>query len=170
MIIILLINSAGLLYFYLAQRNVIRTNMFAWLKTGEADKLCTVFDFPVNASGNIENNHFSWELTNKEFIYNDKLYDVVASVVNNGHVSIRCIADNTEDLLLEKMHVIMNHQKDNKSQSPDNLLKLFPVFISVKAPCQLHFYNFTIVHRTVFYCGCYTAGFYKINIPPPKMA
>ncbi len=169
MIVALLINSAGLLYFYLTQRNEIRTNMFAWLKTGEADKLCTVFDFPVNASGNIENNHFNWELSNKEFIYNDKLYDVITIAVNDGRASIRCIADNAEDHLLQKMQGIMSHQKDNKSPASASLLKFFSAFVSAKTLCQFHFYNSTPINRTTFYCCCYTQGFYKINIPPPKM-
>ena len=169
MIIVLFINSAGLLYFYLAQRNEIRTNMFAWLKTGEADKFCTVFDFPVNTSGNIESHHFNWELYNKEFIYKGKLYDVVTVVVNNGRVSIRCVADNAEDHLLRKMHVLMNPRKENKSPSSDSLLKFFSIFVSAKSTGQFQVYTFPIIHRAASYYCCYAQGFHRIQTPPPKM-
>lgn len=169
MIVVLLINSAGLFCFYLVQRNEIRNNMFAWLKTGEADRFCTLLDLPVNAEGNIESRDFRWELNNREFVYNGGLYDVISIRINKGHASIRCVADKAEDHLIQKLRTAFEHQKEGKSRTATALLKFFSAFISVKNTVQVPSYEPSFMNPVPVYSFRCSCGVYEINTPPPEI-
>lgn len=143
--------------------------MFAWLKTGDADRYCTLFNLPVNTEGTIENSRFSWELPGKEFLYNNNLYDVVAIVVKNRHAIIRCVADKAEDRLLQKMQLAFTHQKDGKSRASTALLKFFSAFVSVKNTTQMQLYETLLPHPAILYSCYYPSGVSAINTPPPEI-
>ena len=46
--------------------------------------------------GNISNSDFSWEEENKEFLYKEEMYDVVAMHIKGDTIIIRCYKDNKE--------------------------------------------------------------------------
>ncbi|MFS8083455.1 MAG: hypothetical protein ACMG51_08390 [Ginsengibacter sp.] len=59
--------------------------------------------FVFNFSANDLHNNKAIELEESELKYHGRMYDIISSEDNNGMVSISCIADGSEDYLLDLM-------------------------------------------------------------------
>ncbi len=169
MLVVLLINSAGLLCFYLAERNEIRNNMVTWLQTGKADKYCTLLEFPVTTAGQVESRDFQWELTNKEFIYKGNLYDVVSIRIENGKAHIRCVADKAEDHLIQKIRMALHNRKEDKTRNATFLMKFFSAFVVIGQHNDVLLGDLSHVCNTGINACHYPLGVSAIPTPPPEM-
>jgi hypothetical protein len=135
-------------------------------------------DIPVNelAVININNNNNSknlltWYEGNKEFKYNDKMYDVVRSAKNDTSTVYYCIEDNKENQLNKKLeeHVENNITSDpiQKANSSKVIQKIsFDNFCFGKSVSIISYTSFTIEFTSLF--SSYRSVNLDVIKPPPK--
>ncbi len=103
LLFLILLKIGGLVAVLSVEREIVREKMFK-----NIDKNI----FATNLTCISANQKIEWEETDKEFWYEDKLYDVVKMEIKNGQTYYYCIADVAEtDIVTTIKNLIENNQK-----------------------------------------------------------
>lgn len=115
--------------------------------------------------------NFKWERENKEFWYNDEMYDLIRTEKYGAYTIYYCLKDQKETNLFNEFFKIIKEQTDDKRSPVANAAKLLLKIFSGALLDHLR-YDFSI-HALVnkFYKDFqlnYSFMFQRIDIPPPK--
>jgi hypothetical protein len=107
-----------------------------------------------------------WIRENKEFIYNQEMYDVVKTKTENGTVYYYCINDSKEKQLISDFDKL-SKKKTDASKSKSLIKSYNPQFYFFQTPDIQHFVITSEIHFQV------PVHFYKsatrdILTPPPE--
>lgn len=114
---------------------------------------------------------FKWERENKEFWYNNKMYDLIRTEKHKNYTIYYCLKDEKETNLFHEFFQIIKQQSDDKSSPLANAAKLLFKIFSGAILDQL-LYGFSVqVSETPFYNFLqlnYSCMFQRVEIPPPE--
>ena len=138
LLVSMLFYISSLFVAYKVKRVELKNEMKAFIKANPSLDCTTKFVF-TTTNNNITDKGFTWKEKNKEFIFNNEMYDVVDIKMNGNTILIQCIKDNKEDELIKQYCALLNQQHNSKSTNKNSsLLKLFSqIFTKEEA------YNFT---------------------------
>lgn len=117
-------------------------------------------DTPVDASFEKENDH--------EFYYKGKLYDIIEQQVKGGKLHIRCLEDEKEESLLNKLEKVQ-HEQQNKKGSDHSLIQQLAslVFVQTTSFPELQ-QPVSGKHTYPFYTTSILPVTQEVSAPPPR--
>lgn len=125
--------SFGYIVVFKTNSYLLKKEMKKKIKAGleEAELQCMEFSKEAFKSLN-------WEKENKEFILNNKFYDIVKSEeLSNGNIKLYCIDDNQESKLFESLESEVHKNTDiekNGNASAKKILKLLKIQALITEP------------------------------------
>jgi hypothetical protein len=162
-----LFNTVGYYVVFKITQAEIKVDVKLQLKRGIPATELTEIKIDLKAISTIQ-----WVEKNKEFYYNNQLYDVVKTSTTDNTITFYCITDKKEEVLFAhlddyiKTHVgaTNNHNSTSKKLST-HVLKVY--FLN---SFSLHFSEtVTEIKYCIFKTDVCTA-FSKINSPPPQFS
>ncbi|MFA6924260.1 MAG: hypothetical protein WC223_08390 [Bacteroidales bacterium] len=106
-----------------------------------------------------------WIKKNKEFLYNDNMYDIVKSEISNDKIHYYCINDHKEKQLITNFDKSVKEQT-GKSKRTNNFKKQINNYFfkeitntGITKEKSINFFNYTIDYKSVYK---------NILSPPPK--
>lgn len=131
-----LLSLVGLHFLFLKyQQNSIRKEIKTQIKKGVPDEDLVYFKF---FKSDPEFRNLNWTKPNKEFRYNNEMYDVVYSKIKGNIIEYKCIHDVKESGLFENLDDLASKHPDNKNIK--NLLLILSQFQFIN--------NYSIVEST----------------------
>ena len=98
----LIFNMGGYLFFYDLQLQAIKKEMMAHIRSGAYHENLSQFEFALKNGTPVEKS-FSWKDDEKEFRYHGEMYDVVSKMIKDGKLHLLAIADSKESALIKKL-------------------------------------------------------------------
>lgn len=163
---IFLFNIVGYFIVFKVAQLEARKEIKTKIKLGIPDRELTAIEFKKSDLPNIH-----WEKENKEFYYQDKLYDVVKKDEKSACVIFYCIDDKQEQVLFSSLdeHVntfITSH--NSKSNSSSKKLNEHVVKIYFSNSFDFKFITNSNLVSYSFSAKNYPSEFPEINSPPPE--
>lgn len=84
------------------------------------NKIITVFNFSKK-----EFHKINWKKKNKEFIYNNNLYDIKSITNNKENIIIYCFADDKETSIYNNLGIYLSNFVTTTSENNNNLFFIF---------------------------------------------
>lgn len=151
---------------YALYQDGLKKEMKAYIKSNKSNKIASHFEF-IASRGNISDKDFFWEEENKEFRYQNELYDVVEINYAAGRVQITCLKDHDENQLEFNLNAIRKAQKSGPDKNNPNLIKILSGFCFEK---QTYFFihPFQEKIRKIYSKADQALLFPEIITPPPR--
>ena len=163
---IFLFNTTGYFVFFKIAQIEIKKEIKREIKLHLQSEELTIIRF-----SNSDINAIHWIEKNKEFIYQDQMFDIVRSSSNSNETTFYCINDkqekkifqNLEEQVLKQIESNKNSKSDSSKKNADNIVKTY----------FFEDYKLTIFHET---SSClykhikkvYTSVDVLISTPPPR--
>ncbi len=152
---------------YTAYKKAIKREMRAYLAANPDTQLGIQMHF-VLKNGRVNSPGFRWEHTNKEFHYNNQMYDVLKIRYTKDSVHITAFKDGKENDLNRQLAVIHQNKK-KKEDGVVSFLKFFSVFtIPPDAELITHTENRLIFHES--YLHALFSHCSDVITPPPQVS
>jgi hypothetical protein len=161
-IFLVLLKAGGFMAILSVQREIVRENMIEQIAQN-----CTT----QNLTCIVDNKKIEWEETDKEFWYENKLYDVVKIETKNGLTHYYCLADNDETEIVSTIKNLVQSGHEPLSQTMKGIIGWIFQQIIMPEPIQPRFENYCLLTLTTS-CFIHSRYFFenrfKIIKPPQK--
>ncbi|MCX6295479.1 MAG: hypothetical protein NTX97_05340 [Bacteroidetes bacterium] len=164
---IFIFNSVGYYIVFKVSQSEAKEEIQSNIKLGLPVQKLTEITFDKNAVGKIQ-----WTEKNKEFYYNNKLYDIVKSSDSKNTIVFYCISDEKEETLFAdldehiKVQLVSN---DSKSNSTSKKLSNHVVKIYFNHSSEICFYSNGINYLFSIPKINYLSALTETNSPPPEL-
>jgi len=157
MILNISFNSFGSFFIFLSERYIIHNEVKQLIKKGLSKDKLTKLTFSINMSGQLK-----WHKKNKEFSYNNDMYDIVFKTTSADSITYYCYHDKKESILFS-----------NLSDQP----KLVTILGEIIAKINIIYLNMTSNQKNIpflailfiiTYQNNYISIMQDIVKPPPK--
>ena len=165
--LLFLFNTMGYYFVFLFTRQMVRNEMQQSIKAGSYGRSSVVMDIS-NPSKNPDFKRISKD----EFLYKDKLYDIISESVSPDRVVFVCIHDMKEDRLFATLHHFNDASSGQNDQSrAKHALALIYHVIKLAAVAGTPYAPDPAIPQTISYNSIFyslSSIFYSPPSPPPE--
>ncbi len=164
---IFVFNSIGYYIVFKVSQSEAKEEIRTSIKLGLPTKELTAIAFDKSSIGKIH-----WVEKNKEFLYNDKLYDIVKTTDSKNSMIFYCISDEKEEALFANLdeHIkVQLASNDNKNNSTSKKLSNHVVKIYFNHSSDICFYSNDINYLFSIPKINYLSAILETISPPPEL-
>lgn len=106
-----------------------------------------------------------------EFIFGEKMYDIVKEISENGRIYYMCVNDEKEGTLLKNFNRLTSDDGPKKSQTQQTMQRLYKLLVNEFTDNSEKFTNYIHKNKLVFteYNCFYSIPEVEMVPPPPKI-
>ncbi len=171
LVLMLLLNSMGYFFIFETARFWIQKDVKKQIKAGVPESELSVISISETDMSQ-GNSGFRWVKKNKEFVFQNQMYDVVRSDCFNGQYTFYCIHDEQETQLFANLNNMVQRELTT-SRIPQKTTLIASCVIRIALPVvesnpmvESKFISFQYLFKSKYTATCFYIGVEK---PPPEL-
>jgi hypothetical protein len=161
-ILVFILNVFGIYVPYYVARSVLRTEMTERTKSSNNKDHLVKISFDLSETPK----EIKWTREEKEFEYNDEMYDIVKIEKRNNKITYYCLRDKDEKDLNQIFNSLLKKKSSSNNSRDINIQKELSKYNLQTDNLFLPFKNTGTAHH--FANDLYVSIYNEINLPPPK--